>query len=264
MYTQCIREDRKKRHSILKSLLGLYDQKRASDVNQWLCTLQERKDQTKTMKAQLVSYRSSSKRVCSDSSAYGSDKSSSGTFLNLEFLAFIATTLCQLPYDVQEEPLFIIHHISRFVSYEGSALVEHFRSLLAACHVNVVESDEDEIHSDVADEKPLLLSPAKKNEQTANASASSNSSFLGDGRDGRLLELRRACIDSVAVCMLLRIKHYLKYVYKFANGKCQDYSPSESTKVDELSPLNEFSARFTILVRDIMFVVIFPCCAISG
>ena len=40
--------------------------------------------------------------------------------LNIEFLGFVAQTLAHLPYDVQEEPLFIIYTI--FASAYNAAL----------------------------------------------------------------------------------------------------------------------------------------------
>lgn len=49
--------------------------------------------------------------------------------LNLEFLGFVAQTLAHLPYDVQEEPLFIIYTINRFVTYEGSSMVDSFKKV---------------------------------------------------------------------------------------------------------------------------------------
>ena len=108
--------------------------------------------------------------------------------------------------------------------------VEHFRSLLAACNFEVVESDEDEINSDIEDEKPLRLSPGKKFKKDVESSASPSAIMASMGIESyniKLRELRRACVNSVAVCMLLRIKYYLKNVYRLADCKCQEYNPSD-------------------------------------
>ena len=62
VYTQCIREDRKKRHGILKSLLGLFDAKRATDVSGWLCTLKEKKEMALEKASQITSFRAANQR----------------------------------------------------------------------------------------------------------------------------------------------------------------------------------------------------------
>ena len=36
-------------------------------------------------------------------------------------------------FDTQEEPLFVIHHITRLVSLEGSVLADELRRLLGLC-----------------------------------------------------------------------------------------------------------------------------------
>ena len=40
----------------------------------------------------------------------------------MQCLSYIASTLSQLPYDVQEEPLFLIYTINRTISLAGVAL----------------------------------------------------------------------------------------------------------------------------------------------
>ena len=44
----------------------------------------------------------------------------------------------------QEEPLFIIYTINRFVTYEGSSIVDNFKNLLRESNVDVCDSDDDE------------------------------------------------------------------------------------------------------------------------
>jgi len=130
----------------------------------------------------------------------------------------------------------VVNHVSRYLSYEGAALVEAFREALAASGAPMAEESDDErgVGSDDDDDEdlaPLKLSPKKKAKAGGGGGARVSSPPDGDG-DG-LDRLRGLASEAAAVCMLLAVKHYLKAVYRLTDAKCTDYAPSESTKATE-------------------------------
>jgi len=52
--------------------------------------------------------------------------------IDLEYLHYITKTLATLPYDCQEEPLYIIYHINRLTSIHGDSLKQQMFALLVS------------------------------------------------------------------------------------------------------------------------------------
>jgi len=227
VYSQCIRQNRAKRQGILKSLLSLFEHKRAGEVKSWM-----KNSQAIGSKADA----GAGTGAASFKSKKGREREDSDVVLDLSFLSFLAQTLCFLPYDVQEEALFVINHVSRFVSYEGSALLKRFHTGLVDAGVAVAEDSEDELEDD-DNEGSGNQSPTKKQKSGEAASSSDGGGSIGTGTATPApFQLRQLGCESVAVCMLLRVKHYLKEVYHLSNAKCTDYAPSEATKVPHYFP----------------------------
>jgi hypothetical protein len=228
VYSQCIRQNRAKRQGILKSLLSLFEHKRAGEVKSWMKNSQAIGSK---VDADVGTGAASFKN------RKGRDREDSDVVLDLSFLSFLAQTLCFLPYDVQEEALFVINHVSRFVSYEGSALLKRFHTGLVDTGVTVAEDSEDELEDD-DNEGGGNQSPTKKQKGGEAASSSGgDQSIVSTGTATPApFQLRQLGCESVAVCMLLRVKHYLKEVYHLSNAKCTDYAPSEATKVPHYFP----------------------------
>ena len=45
------------------------------------------------------------------------------------FLLYLADNLAYLPYNTQEEPLFVVHHIDMTISVTGSNLLQQFKEV---------------------------------------------------------------------------------------------------------------------------------------
>uniref|UniRef100_A0A8C2W7N4 Nipped-B protein n=1 Tax=Cyclopterus lumpus TaxID=8103 RepID=A0A8C2W7N4_CYCLU len=125
---------------------------------------------------------------------------SSKTEVNM--LLFVADNMACFPYQSQEEPLFIMHHIDITLSVSGSNLLQTFKE------VGYSESESDLDDLDLEDvEKVMRLVP--------------------DNPTG-LLDFANAV---QGILLLLVLKQHLKNQYGFSDGKIQKYSPTESAKV---------------------------------
>ncbi|XP_042215621.1 nipped-B-like protein isoform X2 [Homarus americanus] len=146
----------------------------------------------------------------------------------LSELLFIADNLAYFPYQVLDEPLFIIHHIDIMISVTGSNLLQAFREALlpppnAEVKINP-ETGQPEYVDDLDDEEdvevylsrlPLSLTP------------------LVD------------CINASQGCLLLlMLKDYMKEIYGITDGRITQYSPSDTSKQYEKGASRKSSARF--------------------
>ncbi|XP_073322109.1 nipped-B-like protein A isoform X2 [Pagrus major] len=189
---------------------------------------------------------------------------SSKTEVNM--LLFIADNLACFPYQSQEEPLFIMHHIDITLSVSGSNLLQTFKELLLKeprrkeKKVKVKEwkntsegEDEEEkmncdsprsqgdVHSDQDNDNEDVVRRPKKARKPVAASSESESDIddldledvdkvmrlLPDNPSG-LLDFANAV---QGILLLLVLKQHLKNQYGFSDSKIQKYSPTESAKV---------------------------------
>ncbi|XP_055635470.1 nipped-B protein isoform X2 [Toxorhynchites rutilus septentrionalis] len=131
--------------------------------------------------------------------------------ISLQQMLYLADNLAYFPYAVQDEPLYIIHHIDVLISVTGTNLLATFREGLKPPPgaennpdqpANPLEDDED-------DDQDVILS--RLPEDTT--------------------ELQN-CITSAQGCMLLLIlKQHLKDIYGITDCKISRYSPSEAGKI---------------------------------
>uniref|UniRef100_A0A674MZ13 Nipped-B protein n=1 Tax=Takifugu rubripes TaxID=31033 RepID=A0A674MZ13_TAKRU len=120
----------------------------------------------------------------------------------VNMLLFIADNLACFPYQSQEEPLFIMHHIDITLSVSGSNLLQTFRERM---NCDSFRTD-DEANSNTDDDIMSLLP---------------------DNPMG-LLDFANAV---QGILLLLVLKQHLKNQYGFSDSKIQKYSPTESAKV---------------------------------
>ncbi|CAN8005998.1 unnamed protein product [Ixodes hexagonus] len=131
-------------------------------------------------------------------------------------LLYAADNLVYFPYQVQDEPLFVMHHIDVLLSVAGSNLLQSFREALLprdgerAAIPEEEEDDDDDLESLVA-RVPEDLTPLEESMQAA-----------------------QGCI------LLLFVKQTLKDTYGFTDSRIQQYSPNEAAKTYE-RPLNRRS-----------------------
>ncbi|XP_030624239.1 nipped-B-like protein B isoform X2 [Chanos chanos] len=195
---------------------------------------------------------------------------SSKTEVNM--LLFIADNLACFPYQTQEEPLFIMHHIDITLSVSGSNLLQSFKETLLKeprrrekkVRERKYSSDEDEEdeegHSsrmNSSDEEDEVVRRPKKHKR-APVESDSDSDLdledvdkvmqrLPDNPDTVLLDFANA---SQGILLLLVLKQHLKNLYGFSDSKIQKYSPTESAKVYDKAvnrkPNVHFSPRQTL------------------
>ncbi|XP_033973691.1 nipped-B-like protein A isoform X3 [Trematomus bernacchii] len=183
---------------------------------------------------------------------------SSRTEVNM--LLFVADNLACFPYQSQEEPLFIMHHIDITLSVSGSNLLQTFKELLlkeprrkekkikVLKQMSDGEDEEEKIHCDSPrsneegnNENEDVVRRPKKVKKPVPESESSESDLedldledvekvmrlLPDNPTG-LLDFANSV---QGILLLLVLKQHLKNQYGFSDGKIQKYSPTESAKV---------------------------------
>ncbi|XP_023275339.1 nipped-B-like protein A [Seriola lalandi dorsalis] len=186
---------------------------------------------------------------------------SSKTEVNM--LLFIADNLACFPYQTQEEPLFIMHHIDITLSVSGSNLLQSFKESLRKEPVpqekkmkikkkkkkkkqsrrRKYSSDDDDDDDEDEDEEQSSSSSSSSDEDDEVAhrrkkSVVSDSDSDMEDEDAvmeRLPENPSPLLDfasaSQGILMLLVLKQHLKNLFGFSDSKIQKYSPTESAKV---------------------------------
>uniref|UniRef100_A0A9J8BTE5 Nipped-B protein n=1 Tax=Cyprinus carpio carpio TaxID=630221 RepID=A0A9J8BTE5_CYPCA len=143
---------------------------------------------------------------------------------DVNMLLYIADNLACFPYQSQEEPLFIMHHVDITLSVSGSNLLQSFKEVRGS------SSDSDS--SDDVIRRP------KKPRRSAAVNSDSDSDLDLEDVDKvmqRLPDNPEPLLDfanaSQGILLLLMLKQHLKNLYGFSDSKIQKYSPTESAKV---------------------------------
>uniref|UniRef100_A0A1I8GDV5 Nipped-B protein n=1 Tax=Macrostomum lignano TaxID=282301 RepID=A0A1I8GDV5_9PLAT len=124
-------------------------------------------------------------------------------------LLYVADNLASFPYQVAEEPLFLIHHLDLLVSVAGSTLLTSIKDYLGfAPGTELPDGCTPEM---LATRIPAHTAPVED--------------YL---------------LHSRGIALLLSLKQYLKELYGISDSKVQNYSPSDSAKTWE-KPLNRRS-----------------------
>ncbi|XP_046684148.1 LOW QUALITY PROTEIN: nipped-B-like protein [Homalodisca vitripennis] len=148
---------------------------------------------------------------------------------SLSQMLFLADNMAYFPYQVQDEPLFIIHHIDIMISVTGTNLLQSFREALlpnpnapapqidptTGQPIPIIDEEEDE------DEDALL------------------------GRVPEDASTLQECLTASQGCLLLLVlKQHLKTLYGFNDSKITQYSPSETAKVYEKAVNRKSNSKF--------------------
>uniref|UniRef100_A0A3P8QGQ3 Nipped-B protein n=1 Tax=Astatotilapia calliptera TaxID=8154 RepID=A0A3P8QGQ3_ASTCA len=189
---------------------------------------------------------------------------------DVNMLLFIADNLACFPYQSQEEPLFIMHHIDITLSVSGSNLLQTFKELLLKeprrkekkvkkewKNSSDGEDDEEKMNCDSWRSEDAENSNGEDNEDTdddvvrrpkktkkpvANSESSESESDLEDLDVDDVEKVMRLLPDNPTglldfanavqgILLLLVLKQHLKNQYGFSDSKIQKYSPTESAKV---------------------------------
>uniref|UniRef100_A0A8C5EAP6 Nipped-B protein n=1 Tax=Gouania willdenowi TaxID=441366 RepID=A0A8C5EAP6_GOUWI len=145
--------------------------------------------------------------------------------IEVNMLLFVADNLAYFPYQSQEEPLFIMHHIDITLSVSGSNLLQSFK-----------ESDEQS--SSQSSSSSSSSEEEESEEDVSRRQKKSNESDSDDDEETmmeRLPENTVPLLDfsrtSQGILLLLMLKQHLKNLYGFSDSKIQKYSPTEAAKV---------------------------------
>ncbi|XP_023692308.2 nipped-B-like protein A isoform X2 [Paramormyrops kingsleyae] len=196
---------------------------------------------------------------------------SSKTEVNM--LLFIADNLACFPYQAQEEPLFIMHHIDITLSVSGSNLLQSFKESLQptikekdrkngsgqklqekseeeAASSSVISGDED--NDDDDDDDVVVRRPKKPKRAAVDSDSDSDMDLCTEdvgwvmqrlsGNPTPLLDFANA---SQGILLLLVLKQHLKALYGFSDSKIQKYSPTESAKVYDKAVNRKSNVHFS-------------------
>ncbi|XP_034726980.1 nipped-B-like protein A isoform X3 [Etheostoma cragini] len=187
---------------------------------------------------------------------------SSKTEVNM--LLFVADNLACFPYQSQEEPLFIMHHIDITLSVSGSNLLQTFKELLLKeprrkekkvkvkewKNTSDGEDEEEKMNCDSpgdneeenSDSDGVVRRPKKARKPVPDSQSSESETDLDDLDLEDVEKVMRLVPDNPTglldfansvqgILLLLVLKQHLKNQYGFSDGKIQKYSPTESAKV---------------------------------
>uniref|UniRef100_A0A668ANJ4 Nipped-B protein n=1 Tax=Myripristis murdjan TaxID=586833 RepID=A0A668ANJ4_9TELE len=148
----------------------------------------------------------------------------------VNMLLFIADNLACFPYQSQEEPLFIMHHIDITLSVSGSNLLQTFKEM----NCDSPRSDEEENSNSDDDDEDVVRRPKKARKPVADSESSDSESDLEDLDVEDVEKVMRLLPENPST--LLDFANAVQGILLLLNFLCkaikiQKYSPSESAKV---------------------------------
>ncbi|KAL7576521.1 hypothetical protein ACA910_018019 [Epithemia clementina (nom. ined.)] len=192
VFKECIAPIRKQREGLFSSLLGLFELKELSQSPTGASTTRK------------------------TSPTRGRDGST-----DLPLLVFVAQILAHLPYTTALDPLFIIHKIGSIAALQGYQILDNFAILLRPLRID----NSDEWDDTNEDEDPLEKSAKEKFPcRTKHARPLTDGNF-------DLMSFAKLCQRSGGFVLLMRLKTYLRHVYKLSEIRCFEFNPTEKEKV---------------------------------
>ncbi|XP_062454948.1 nipped-B-like protein isoform X3 [Rhea pennata] len=158
----------------------------------------------------------------------------------VNMLLYIADNLACFPYQTQEEPLFIMHHIDITLSVSGSNLLQSFKeSMVKEKKKERKPSSDEETESDSnsgseSESEEEASKPRRLRKRVDSDSDSDEENDINavmkclPENSAPLIEFANV---SQGILLLLMLKQHLKNLCGFSDSKIQKYSPSESAKV---------------------------------
>ncbi|CAM9784024.1 unnamed protein product, partial [Chrysoparadoxa australica] len=205
LYSVCMRPSRSLRYSCLRQFLGMFEEAKAGEIQRYLQQAKHR--------IGGACNGTTEKRV------RGTGRSQA---LDLEVLSYLTSTLAHLPYEVQEEPLFLIFHINRLLSLQGAHCAEKLKGMLRRRGVAIPAHDSDD--DDEVDDK---------DDDSAAGNVTATKGKRSGISDEQEHDLMVQCSVAASFCLLLRLKHFLKQVHGLSDSRCQTYNPSDGSKATE-------------------------------
>ncbi|XP_075040342.1 nipped-B-like protein isoform X2 [Mixophyes fleayi] len=153
----------------------------------------------------------------------------------VNMLLYIADNLAGFPYQSQEEPLFIMHHIDITLSVSGSNLLQSFReSMVQAGKPKKKPKQKSSSEESGSESEEEVVRPRRTRRRVTSESDSDNEDDVDHVLNclpsdaAPLIEFANA---SQGILLLLMLKQHLKNLCGFSDSKIQKYSPTESAKV---------------------------------
>ncbi|KAK0173665.1 hypothetical protein PV328_006828 [Microctonus aethiopoides] len=195
---------------------------------------------------------------------------------SLSQMLYLADNLAYFTYQVQDEPLFIIHNIDIIISMSGENLLQSFKEALlpkntgvitgggggggdgvdgggsssgTSTSITTVQQEQDPnqpmpiqpiIYGPDGQPKPVQLLSTLEDEEDDEDDDEAIMARLPE--DTSLL--REYITASQGFLLLLTLRQHLKEVYGFSDAKIGQYSPSESAKVYEKAVTRKSSVNF--------------------
>ncbi|XP_072272708.1 nipped-B-like protein isoform X4 [Pyxicephalus adspersus] len=168
----------------------------------------------------------------------------------VNMLLYIADNLAGFPYQTQEEPLFIMHHIDITLSVSGSNLLQSFRESMVkggkktkkkAKEVLSEEENSSESEEEVVRPRKTRRRGTAESDSDDEDDVDNVLNCLPDNA-APLIEFANA---SQGILLLLMLKQHLKNLCGFSDSKIQKYSPSESAKVYDKAINRKTSVHFS-------------------
>ncbi|KYM86618.1 Nipped-B-like protein [Atta colombica] len=161
---------------------------------------------------------------------------------SLSQMLYLADNLAYFTYQVQDEPLFIIHHIDIIISMSGTNLLQSFKEALLPKENSAGQSGQSrhtlgqptgQLTGQTTvmgpDGQPHQLLSALEDEEDDEEDEEAILARLPN--DTTLL--REYITASQGFLLLLTLRQHLKDLYGFSDAKIGQYSPSEAAKVYE-------------------------------
>eukprot|EP00752_Nemacystus_decipiens_P012313 g10918.t1 len=283
-YTLCVRPQRPSRYACLRLLLSLFSEGKAWELSSFLASSRDKvgvvggaaRGGSRGVGGVGAATPPSAKRPRSSlsrSASLGWSKQGDGGGggggsgggpgsrrrptgpLDMRALSFVCCTLAGLPYQVQEEPLFVVDYVNRQMSLQGSQCLELLHTLLLRKGVTTPPPDGDdlddidlEVRAGERSGRRPSPPPTPRDgtggaiERSATEPPGALASTLGwevagmelaKAEEESMAHLRKTCSAAAAFSMLLRLKVYLKSAYGLTAARCHSYKPNEGTKATE-------------------------------
>ncbi|XP_070165379.1 nipped-B protein [Polyergus mexicanus] len=168
---------------------------------------------------------------------------------SLSQMLYLADNLAYFTYQVQDEPLFIIHHIDIIISMSGTNVLQSFKEALLPKESNMQsQCGQSELTSGQMTGQMIPTPSVQTMAMGPNGQSKSDQllSALEDEEDDEEDEeailvrlpddttlLREYITASQGFLLLLTLRQHLKDLYGFSDAKISQYSPSEAAKVYE-------------------------------
>ncbi|XP_029173318.1 nipped-B-like protein B [Nylanderia fulva] len=167
---------------------------------------------------------------------------------SLSQMLYLADNLAYFTYQVQDEPLFIIHHIDIIISMSGTNVLQSFKEALLPKEGSVQsQCGQSELTSGQMPGQTVPMMPPVQTTTTGpDGQPTQMLSVLEDEEDDEEDEeailvrlpndttlLREYITASQGFLLLLTLRQHLKDLYGISDAKVSQYSPLESAKVYE-------------------------------